>query len=127
MDLLATSDWPGGLDFTVTVIYIVIVVALPIMGYVFMALDIRSYMRRIRGLLIHVSSYSGRVRTPDWLVREPAEIAALGLTMPCTEDDVLHAYRERVKELHPDRGGDRKRFLRFQAQFEAAVDLVRHQ
>lgn len=125
MHLLAASDWPGGLDFTVTMIYIVIVVALPIIGYVFMVLDIRSYMRRIRGLLIHVSSYSDVVRTPDWLVREPTEIAALGLTMPCTEDDVLRAYRERVKELHPDRGGDRRRFLRFQAQFEAAVDFVR--
>ncbi len=127
MHLLAASDWPGSLDFTVTMVYIVIVVALPIMGYVFMVLDIRRYMRRIRGLLIQVSSYADGVRTPDWLVREPAEIAALGLTMPCTEDDVLRAYRERVKELHPDRGGDRRRFLRFQAQFEAAVDFVRQQ
>jgi curved DNA-binding protein CbpA len=37
---------------------------------------------------------------------------ALGLTLPCTTDDVLAAYRRKVKLLHPDRGGDRREFLR---------------
>ena len=49
---------------------------------------------------------------------------ALGLVMPCTAEDVLAAYRRKVKQLHPDRGGDRREFLRLQAHFEEAMAFV---
>jgi curved DNA-binding protein CbpA len=44
--------------------------------------------------------------------------------MPCTADDVLAAYRRKVKSLHPDRGGDRREFLRLQTHFEQAMAFV---
>jgi curved DNA-binding protein CbpA len=49
---------------------------------------------------------------------------ALGLTLPCTAEDVLAAYRRKVKKLHPDRGGNRRQFLQLQAHFEQALALV---
>jgi curved DNA-binding protein CbpA len=56
--------------------------------------------------------------------RYAALYSALGLTLPCTADDIRAAYRRKVKKLHPDRGGDRRQFLRLQAHFEQAMGLV---
>ena len=50
----------------------------------------------------------------------PPCLQALELDLPCTEEQVLAAYRRRVKELHPDRGGDLQQFLRLQKHFEQA-------
>jgi hypothetical protein len=36
----------------------------------------------------------------------------------------MQAYRQKVKELHPDHGGDERRFLILQAQFEEALTLI---
>jgi curved DNA-binding protein CbpA len=37
---------------------------------------------------------------------------------------VLVAYRRKVKKLHPDRGGNRREFLRLQAHFEQAMAFL---
>jgi len=50
---------------------------------------------------------------------------ALDLRPPCSEEEVLAAYRQRAKSLHPDRGGDLEKFLRLQQHFEQALHLVR--
>ena len=123
--LLARGDWPDRFDLTLTLVYIAVVITLPVVGYVYLVIDVRDYLRRLRGWLVHVSSYAGASGTPDWLTRGPTALSALGLTMPCTEGELLEAYRRKVKLLHPDHGGDRKNFLRFQAQFEALVEEIR--
>ncbi len=65
------------------------------------------------------------VGIPPWARQHtPRAIAALGLRLPCTEEDLKHAYRQRVKLLHPDRGGDERRFRLLQAQFEEAMAIV---
>jgi hypothetical protein len=93
------------------------------LGYAFMVIDFRAYLRSLRRHLMRVYY---RWDVPEWAVAQtPRCLAALGLRMPCTEDDVLRAYRQRVKELHPDRGGDRQRFLRIQTSFEQSLELVR--
>ena len=70
-----------------------------------------------------VSNY--RPELPEWVRKStPRCILALGLTMPCTADDVLAAYRRKVKQLHPDLGGDRREFLRLQAHFEQAMEFL---
>ena len=126
--LLADADtvahsWPDGLDATVTVGYIALVLGLPILGYVCMALDIRAYLRSLRRALVLVSHY--RVELPAWVRRDtPRCIQALGLKLPCTADDVLAAYRQKVKVMHPDRGGNRRDFLKLQQHFEQAMGLV---
>ena len=117
------ASWPDGIDWTVTAGYLALAFGLAALGYVCMALDIRAYLRSLRRALVLISHY--RVELPEWVRRDtPRCILALGLTMPCTAAEVLAAYRRKVKRLHPDRGGDRREFLRLQAHFEQAMALV---
>jgi hypothetical protein len=118
-----SHSWPDGLDATVTAGYLALALGLPILGYVCMALDIRAYLRSLRRALVLVSHF--QLEMPDWVCRDtPRCIQALGLVLPCTTDDVLAAYRRKVKVLHPDRGGNRQEFLRLQRHFEQAIGLV---
>ena len=42
------------------------------------------------------------------------DYSVLGLTSSATQTDLRRAYLQRVKETHPDQGGDREEFLRVQ-------------
>jgi hypothetical protein len=55
----------------------------------------------------------------------PEFAVTLGLLPPYTIDDVKRAYREKVKDAHPDRGGDRATFDRIQHAYEEAVAYVK--
>lgn len=117
------KSWPDGIDWTVTLGYLALAFGLPILGYVCMVLDIRAYMRSLRRAIMVITGY--RTDIPEWARKNtPRCILALGLTMPCTSDDILVAYRQKVKLLHPDRGGDRREFMRLQAHFEQAMAFV---
>lgn len=48
--------------------------------------------------------------------------AALGLDPDAGEEAVRRAYRERVKETHPDRGGDEEQFKQVTAAYERLTD-----
>lgn len=107
-------------------IFLGLFIALPALGYVFMVIDIRAYMRSLRRGLMRV--YTIAVGEPEWARSRaviPPCLSAFGLDLPCSEEKLKQAYFERVKELHPDRGGDRRKFLRLQARFEEALELVR--
>lgn len=116
--------WPDGLDLAATAIFLAVVVILPAAGYFFMVADYRAYLRSLRRFLAHyVAPGAG---SPDWAhVQTPRCVAAFGLSLPCTEEELLGAYRQKVKRLHPDHGGDKKRFLLTQRQFEEALEVVR--
>lgn len=117
--LLAANRWPDSLDSAVTIAFAAALVSVLVLGYVFMVLDYRAYLRSLRRALVIVANYLPHV--PEWARMEtPRCVAALGLRMPCTQEELLHAYREQVKLLHPDRGGDRRRFLALQQNFEEA-------
>ena len=126
--MFAVSDilvhpWPDGIDWVVTAAYFALIVGVAIDGYVCMALDIRAYLRSLRRALVVISHY--RMELPDWIRKDrPRCIQALGLTLPCTTDEVLTAYRNKVKSVHPDRGGDCREFLRLQEHFEQAMALA---
>jgi hypothetical protein len=99
------------------------VFGVPLLGYVFLVLDIRRYLRSLRRALIVVSGYLPEL--PEWVRRDtPRCLMALGLHYPCSTVDVLSAYRRKVKQLHPDRGGDRRAFLLLQRHFEEAMRFV---
>ena len=122
----APSSWPDGIDGSVVAAYLALAFGLALLGYVCMALDIRAYLRSLRRALVLITHY--RQELPEWVRRDtPRCILALGLTLPCSADDVLAAYRRKVKKLHPDRGGDRREFLRLQMHFEQAMSLVTEQ
>jgi hypothetical protein len=119
----SVHDWPDGFDWVVTAAYFALIVGVVLAGYVCMALDIRAYLRSLRRALVVISQY--RMDLPDWIRRDrPRCIQALGLTLPCTTDEVLAAYRAKVKCVHPDRGGDSREFLRLQEHFEQAMSLA---
>jgi hypothetical protein len=100
---------------------------LPLLGYLLMYLDFRRWLRSLRRAMVFVA-HSVQSTMPYWAISErPGCLAAFNLRLPCSEEDVMEAYRERVKTLHPDRGGDLKKFLRLQKQFEQALHLVRCQ
>jgi hypothetical protein len=122
---VATSEhaWPDGIDWIVTAAYFALIVGIAIAGYVGMALDIRAYLRSLRRALVVIGHY--RMELPDWIRKDrPRCIQALGLTLPCTTEEVLAAYRMKVKCVHPDRGGDNREFLRLQEHFEQAMALA---
>jgi hypothetical protein len=116
-------SWPDGIDWVVTAAYLALILGVALAGYVCMALDIRDYLRSLRRTLVAISHY--RLDLPGWAMKDrPRCIQALGLTLPCTTEDVLSAYRSKVKLVHPDRGGDCREFLRLQVHFEQAMALV---
>jgi hypothetical protein len=115
--------WPDGIDGTVTLLYLALPLGIMIAGYTCMVLDFRAYLRSLRRALVVITNY--RLELPAWVIRDtPRCIQALGLTLPCTTEDVLAAYRQKVKLLHPDRGGDRRQFLKLQQHFEQAMALL---
>jgi hypothetical protein len=115
--------WPDGIDWVVTTAYFALIVGVVIAGYACIVLDIRAYLRSLRRALVLITHY--RMELPDWIRKDrPRCIQALGLTLPCTTDEVLSAYRTKVKEVHPDRGGDSREFLRLQQHFEQAMALA---
>lgn len=61
----------------------------------------------------------------DMSPNRPAFAVVLGLLPPYTMEDVKRAYREKVKDSHPDRGGDRNEFERIQRAFEEAGEYLK--
>lgn len=117
------KPWPDGIDFAVIAWYIAFAFGIPLLGYVLMVLDYRAYLRSLRRAIMVVTGY--RSDLPEWVRKTtPRCILALDLVMPCTAEEVLAAYRQKVKKLHPDRGGDRKKFLQLQAHFEQAMAFI---
>lgn len=117
-------EWPDPFDRLVVLLFVVTTLSLPLAGYVFLVLDVRSYLRSLRRQLVRVMN--GYSDLPEWATLEnPPCLSALGLRLPCTEEELKAAYRRQVKRLHPDRGGDRRRFLRLQTHFEESLVVVR--
>ncbi len=119
--LFAQYDW---LDKSVTLLFVAACIVLPTVGYVFMAIDYRAYLRRLRGALVTMVHYFPHL--PAWArVDTPPCLRAMGLNIHSTETEVQKAYRRFVEKLHPDRGGDRRQFLILQHHYEEALHLVR--
>ena len=103
--------------------FLMLALGLPLLGWALMALDYRTYLLSLRRAMVVVQGYV--LETPDWVRRDrPDCLVALGLQSPCTREEVLAAYRSRVKRLHPDRGGQRREFERLQRRFEEAMRLT---
>jgi hypothetical protein len=130
--LAEIAPWPDRFDLAVLVGFLLVIVGIPVAGYVLLAVDIHAHYRRLRGALVLVSNYM--VHIPAWVAAEsqrrkhaPPCLAAFGLKLPCSEAQLLDAYRQLVKHCHPDLGGDRNEFLKLQQHFEQARTLVMSQ
>lgn len=126
MFITPNHRWPDSLDLATTCVLLLGVVTLVVTGHVFLVLDVRSWIRSLRRALIVVTDYLPHF--PRWSrLQTPRCLSALGLRLPCDEAQLMKTYRHKVKQLHPDRGGDRKRFMRLQADFEEALEFIRCQ
>lgn len=125
--LLAESarSWPDPVDLAALVTFLGLAFGLPAFGYVLMAIDIRRYLRSLRRALV-VLTRTVNPYSPYWARRDrPPCLETFDLKLPCTEEQVLEAYRRKVKEMHPDKGGCLQNFLQLQKHFEQAMYLAR--
>lgn len=98
-------------------------VGLPVLGWLAMVVDYRAYLRSLRRALVLISHY--RLESPLWALRQRPEcLQAFDLDPGCTREAVMAAYRQRVKEVHPDYGGDRRQFEALQQHLRNALKLV---
>jgi hypothetical protein len=119
----AAAQWPTAIDLVALAIFFAVAIGLPMFGFVFLYWDVRRWLRSLRRALVRASYYLPGL--PEWARRDtPRCVAALGLRMPCSEEQLKAAYRAKVKLLHPDHGGDKRRFLWLQSQFEQALELL---
>ena len=55
----------------------------------------------------------------------PTCLQVLGLTLPCTQDDIHRAFRTRVMSAHPDRGGSDEAFRQLYEAYREALTTYR--
>ena len=124
MENAAPHAWPDSLDSAATVAFLLAAIALPALGYVLAYIDFRRYLRSLRRA---ISTLVYRdMGTPKWAQPKiPRCVAVFGLDWPCSEEELTQAYRRKIKKLHPDRGGDERRFRMLQRYFEEALAMVR--
>ena len=119
------AGWPDPVDRLTILCFVAGVVLLPIIGYWLTVLDIRAYLRALKGVLMRIAEPATQAY-PAWATDEtPPCLRALGLSLPCTEEDVKQAYRRLAKEMHPDRGGDVQRFLLLKDHHDQARYFLR--
>lgn len=82
-------------------------------------------MQEKRGTVTAESEYE-KLRLPsgdeDATAAEPPAHAVLGVDRDASEAEVREAYRERLKETHPDHGGTQEQFKRVKNAKEAILD-----
>lgn len=59
--------------------------------------------------------------TRVYVVDPTAALQILGLTWPCTPEEVRRAFRTRAKDAHPDRGGTHEAFIALQQAYDDAL------
>src|SRR5580698_5225985 len=100
MEKTAPHAWPATpLDAAVLVAFISVAIALPVLGYVFAYVDFRRYLRSLRRAISTIVYRD--MGTPDWArPKIPRCIAVFGLDWPCSEEELTHCYRRKIKTLH---------------------------
>jgi hypothetical protein len=111
------------IDAVGVVWFLTLFFGVPLLGWVAMYADYRAYLRGLRRALVVVRQYT--LESPLWALRDrPACLQELGLDPDCTREEVMAAYRRRVKHVHPDYGGDRRQFELLQQRLHEALRLV---
>ena len=125
LPLVARNAWPDTVDRSAVLLFLAVVVLVPSSDTGSQSLICAAGRARLRGVLVRVARPFA-APLPDWVDREtPPCLRALGLSLPCNEADVKEAYRRRAEALHPDRGGDMRRFLLLQQQLEQSLYFLR--
>ena len=116
--------WPVASELVAVVGFLALVIVLPALGYFFMVADYRAYLRSFHRALARVMPRQSGL--PEWALEEtPRCIEVFGLRYPCDEEDLKAAYREKVKDLHPDSGGDQPGVFGLPRYVQEAMGLLR--
>lgn len=82
-------------------------------------------MQELRGTVTAESDYQ-KLQVPsgdeDAVVGEPPAYAVLGVDRDATDGEIRDAYRERLKDAHPDHGGTTQQFKRLKRAKEALLN-----
>lgn len=115
----SSHTWPDAIDVSILVVLGIVVLAAFIFGFGFWFVDLRAWLRACGRGLILVRDYLPQI--PLWARHKtPRSLRVFGLKLPCDEQDLLQAYRQMVKGIHPDHGGDLETFMQLQTEFEQA-------
>jgi len=115
----AGHSWPDGIDLTILIVLGVVVLAALFFGLGYWFADFRGWLKACGRKLILVRDYLPQI--PRWARHKtPRSLRVFGLKLPCDEQDLLQAYRQMVKGIHPDHGGDLDTFMKLQVDFEDA-------
>ena len=126
LNVAVGRNWPDAIDWAIIVLFATIAFGLPLLGHWLAILDLRAYLRALRGMLVRASHVFPGM--PAWArYHTPGCLLALGLKLPCTEEDAKRVYRELAQVHHPDRGGDREKFAILQRHFDNALEFLREQ
>lgn len=110
---------PDTFDWVVTIGFVVFVSLAIIAGIFFSLVDLQACYRAWRKVLIVMRDYLPSI--PRWAKhRTPHCLLVFNLKLPCTQTQLLQAYRQLVKTMHPDVGGDLQQFMKLQSEFEQA-------
>lgn len=114
---------PDPIDSAGMVWFLLLAIGAPLLGWLCMVIDYRAYLRSFKRAIAVVRRYATDL--PAWARQDRLPcFEELDLRANATREEVLAAYRKRVKEVHPDRGGDRKQFDRLQRRFEEAMAVA---
>ncbi len=109
-------------------LFLLLAIGLPFLGWFFMVADYRAYLRSLRRAIAVIRSMARSnpewIYEEEWIADRPTCLAAFDLVPPCTREEVLAAYRQKVKGVHPDHGGNREEFELLQRYLEEALEWV---
>lgn len=124
--IAGVNKWPDAIDLAIIGFGLALLLGLPLLGHWLAVLDLRAYLRSLKGMLVKATHVFPGM--PSWArYHTPGCLLALGLKLPCTEDEVKTAYRSLAQIHHPDRGGDREKFTMLQTHFDNSIQFLRNQ
>lgn len=119
----AGHSWPDWIDITILAVAGLGVLIALLLGLGYWFTDFRVWLKACSRKLILVRDYLPQI--PLWARHKtPRSLRVFGLKLPCDEQDLLQAYRQMVKGIHPDHGGDLETFMKLQSDFEEARQFL---
>jgi len=120
----ASRPWPDEYDLSILGCFALLTLGLPVLGYWLAIIDLRAYLRALKGVLVVVADCIPRI--PEWTYyQNPLCLQVLGLQLPCDEEEVRRAYYRLAEQIHPDCGGDKHRFQLLRRHFDDALQIAR--
>jgi len=84
----------------------------------------RAYYHKTANLLFYPDREDAWSIVKGFVPDPPGALDRLGLDEDATPGEVKTAFRQRSKEMHPDKGGDKEEFVELHEQYQKALEFV---